>query len=274
MNIVGFFKKQNCLVFLIPLLCSFHQVNSQSINPPTCYGGNRLLKEFIQEEMIYPSQALQAGVEGTVELEFIVKKNGSVTNIRVVRKISKAIDAEAIHIFNKILWHPATEIGIPISYKHSIEIKFKISKYMKICKQRGYDFFEWPYKPIDSSNLVHKMEQIDKYPKPIFKDKEMNFGKFIATELKYPEDAFKGDVSGTVKLRFVVEPNGRISNIEIINAVGGGCTEEAIRVIKKIKWFPGIKDNVAVRTFLPLNLQFDIAKKSVGGSIPSPGQLK
>ncbi len=265
-------KKQNCLFVLILFLFSIHQVNAQSINPPTCYGGNRLLKEFIQEEMIYPSQALQAGVEGTVEIEFIVNKDGSVSDIRVIKRVSKEIDAEAIRIFSKILWYPATEIGIPISFKHSMEIKFKISKYMKVCKFRGYDFFEWPYKPIDSSNVVYERKQTEKYPSPMFKEKNMNFATFIAQELKYPDEAFKGNVQGTVKLRFVVEPSGRISNIEVINAVGGGCTGEAIRVVKMMKWFPGIKDELAVRTFMPLDLEFDIAKKSVGGQIPSQGQ--
>ncbi len=272
MNIVAYFKQQNCLIFLIPLLFSFHHVNSQSINHPTCYGGNRLLKEFIQEEMIYPSKALQAGIEGTVKLEFFVNKGGSVSNIHVINRVSKEIDAEAIRIFSKILWHPATEIGIPIQYEYSMEIKFKISKYMKNCKQRGYDFFELPYKPVDSSNIVYERKQTEKYPSPMFKEKNMNFAKFIAKELKYPDEAFKGNVEGTVKLRFVVEPSGRISNIEVINAVGGGCTGEAIRVIKKLKWHPGIKDNLAVRTIMPLDLHFDIAKRTVGGAIPSPGQ--
>ncbi len=272
MNIVAYFKKLNRLFVLIPFLFSFHQVNSQSINPPSCYGGNRLMKEFIQEEMIYPSQALQAGIEGTVEIEFIVKKDGSVSDIQVIKKVTKEIETEAIRIFNKILWYPATEIGIPISFKHSIQIKFKISKYMKICKIRGYDFFEWPYKPVDESNVVYKRKQTEEYPKPMFKEKNMNFATFIAQELTYPAEAFKGNVQGTVKLRFVVEPSGRISNIEVIKAVGGGCTEEAIRVVKRLKWHPGIKDKLAVRTFMPLDLEFDIAKKSVGGQIPSQGQ--
>lgn len=272
MKLVGYFKKQNCLIILIFFLFVFPQAKSQNINPPACYGGNRLMKAFIQEEMIYPSQALQAGTEGTVELEFMVDQEGSVSDIHVIKKVTKEIDAEAIRIFNKILWYPATEIGIPISYTHSIQIKFKISKYLKTCKQRGYDFFEWPYKPIDESNIVYDRKQTKEYPRPMFKEENMNFATFIANELKYPEEAFKGSVQGTVKLRFVVEPSGRISNIEIINAVGGGCTEEAIRVIKKLKWHPGIKDKLAVRTFMPLDLEFDIARKSVGGQIPSQGQ--
>lgn len=272
MKILEPFLKNNCLVFILILFSPIQNVIAQGINPPSCHGTNRLLKEFINEEMIYPSKALQAGVEGTVQLEFIISKDGTVKELKVTERVSKEINAEAIRIFNKILWYPATDIGIPIDFKHTFEIRFKIKKYLKYCKLRGYEYFEWPYKPVDSSNLVYKRNQTQQSPSPIFKENGMNFSTFIAQELKYPDEAFKGSVQGTVKLRFVVEPSGRISNIEVINAVGGGCTEEAIRVIKKIKWFPGIKDNIAVRTSMPLYLQFDIAKKSVGGFIPSSGQ--
>jgi TonB family protein len=223
--------------------------------------------------MIYPSKALQAGIEGTVILEFIVLKDGHICNLAVIQSVSKELDEEAIRLFDYILWHPATQLGTPVDYLHTFEVKFKISKYLNYCKQRGYDHYDLPYKPVDSSNLVYERTNTDDYPRPVFKEKNMNFGKFIAQELVYPEDAFKGNVSGTVKLMFIVEPTGRISNIEVVNAVGGGCTEEAIRVVKELRWFPGIKDNKAVRTIVPLDLEFDIAKKSVSGTIPSPGQF-
>jgi TonB family protein len=241
--------------------------------PPSCYGSNRLLKAFIHEEMIYPNKALQQNTEGTVILEFIVLKTGHVCNLEVIQSVSDEIDEEAIRLFNHILWHPATQLGTPVDYLYTFEIKFKIGKYLKYCKQRGYEHYELPFKPVDSSNLVYERKDIDDYPRPVFKEKDMNFGRFITKELVYPEDAFKGNVSGIVELLFIVEPTGRISNIEVMNAVGGGCTEEAIRVVKKLRWFPGIKDNKAVRTIMPLDLRFDIAKKSVSGTIPSPGQF-
>lgn len=265
-------KKYIIIFIAIILIFPIQNLLSQT-SPPKCYGPKRLLREFIHEEMIYPSKALKDNTEGTVILEFIVLKNGSVCNLEVTQKVSKEIDEEAIRIFNHILWHPATQLGAPIDYLYKMEIKFKISKYLKYCKQRGYEYYEWPHKPVDSSNLVYQRAQTVDYPRPVFKEKSMNFGKFIAQELVYPSEAFKGNISGIVKLMFVVEPSGRISNIEVTNAVGGGCTEEAISVVKKLKWFPGIKDNKAVRTIMPLNIQFDIAKKTVNGNIPSPGQV-
>ncbi len=81
-------------------------------------------------------------------------------------------------------------------------------------------------------------------------------------------------MSGTVKLKFVIEPSGRISNIEVDKALGGGCTGEAIRVIRLIRWNPAVFNEMAVRSWMCLEIAFDIAKKSVGGSIPTPGQVQ
>ena len=55
--------------------------------------------------------------------------------------------------------------------------------------------------------------------------------------------------------------------------LGGGCTEEAIRVVKKMRWMPGILDKTAVRTCMELEIVFDIAGQTVGGRIPTPGQV-
>lgn len=247
-------------------------LNAQEIDPPTCYGGNKLLREFIKEEMIYPELALKKNIEGTVGLSFIVKPDGNTSDVNIEQSVSPEIDKEAIRIFKKILWNPATELGKPIVYVHSIRIKFNIKKYKKLIKERGYEYFSYPYQPIDTSNHVYKMKEVDNYPKPIFSSTDVNFNTFVAHNLKYPETAFKQNVSGEVKLRFVVEQSGRISNIKIVNTLGGGTTEEAIRVLKLMKWHPGIKKGKAVRTFMEIEIKFNIAHHTVGGTVPIQGR--
>jgi len=258
------------IIFLLSTLCG---LQAQEINPPTCYGGKRLFKEFIKEEMFYPEKALKNNIEGTVELSFIVKPDGAISDLNIEKSVSKELDDEAKRIFRKILWKPATELGKPIAYLHSLEIKFNIKRYNKICKSRGYDQNTYPIQPIDSSNKVYPFIDIDISPKPIFTSQDYNFSNFVGNNLKYPEAAFKQNISGMVKLKFVVEPSGRISNIEVEKSVGGGCTEEAIRVIKLTRWNPGLFNNLAVRTFMCLELTFDLANQTVGGKIPAPGQI-
>jgi len=256
------------ILAIIPVLGS-----GQSITPPQCYSGKRLLKEFIKEELVYPEKALGSKTEGTVEISFVVHKNGSLTDYKISKSVSNELDKEALRICRKILWNPATDIGIPVDFKHHFEIKFDIKRYEKYSKTRGYKEIIYPHQPIDTSCYVYQMVEADIAPKPIYSSKDVNFNNFISNNLEYPEAAFKQNVSGMVKLKFVVETSGRISNIVVEKGVGGGCTEEAIRVVKLIKWNPGIIENYAVRTWMCIEITFDIAKNSVGGSIPTPGQI-
>ncbi len=248
-------------------------LRAQSLTFPKPWGGKRELKEFIKGEMVYPEKALKEKTEGTVELSFVVNKDGSVSDLKIVRSVSPEIDNEALRIFKKILWEPATRIGEPVNYVYSFEIKFDIKKYKKMCKARGYTELSYPFEPVDKSDRIYTLQEVTRTPSPVFSSRDCNFSTFIANNLKYPEAAFKQAVSGVVKLRFVVEPTGRISNIVAEKTVGAGCTEEAIRVVKLLRWNPGVLNTKAVRTFMTIEIAFNVAEKTVKGKIPTPGQV-
>jgi TonB family protein len=269
--------KKRIFIFVLPFcfLISFfnYTLNAQNITQPQPYGGNRLMKEFVREEMVYPEKALKESMEGTVVVSFNVNADGKTGDFKIATSASDELDKEAIRICRYILWYPATDLGRPVAYRHSLEIKFDIKKYENIVKSRGYDKINFPYTPIDTGNIVYKISDISVPPKPVFTSKDFNLSSFISNNLHYPETAFKQNISGLVRLKFVVEPSGRISNLLTEKTVGGGCTEEAIRVVKMIRWYPGIKNDVAVRSWMTLDITFDIAKKSVSGTIPAPGQV-
>ena len=272
-NYNGFLLNKKLPLLLLLLIISLPAV-TQTIIPPEPYGGERLMKQFLQEEMVYPPPAIANGEEGNVDLSFTVGQDGIVSNIVVQKSVSPLVDKEAIRLLKLIQWYPAREIGIAVKANYELRIGFKIKRYEKWVKNRGYDAYSYPIEPVDSSFKVFKREDTDQYPRPVFSSLDLNLSHFISTHLTYPEAAFRANVSGTVHLRFVVEPSGRISNIRVIEGVGGGCTEEAIRVVKMIDWLPGLKDKMAVRTCIPIEITFDISKKTVGGNIPNPGQLQ
>lgn len=235
--------------------------------------GKRLTDDFIREEMVYPESALKNKVEGTVVLQFIVDPKGNVSNLQVIESVSPALDEEAQRIFRKIIWLPGTRLGRNVTTENTFEIRFKVRKYEKICRQRGYDRPAYPHEPVDPGFSIYEKEEVEISPRPVFSSLNRNLGEFVSENMKYPEAAFKQNISGTVELGFVVEPSGRISNIHVVNPVGGGCTEEAIRLAKMIRWHPGIRDDMAVRVFNSLSITFDIAGHSVDGTVPVPGQI-
>ena len=72
--------------------------------------------------------------------------------------------------------------------------------------------------------------------------------EFLAKNTRYPEDAKVTGIQGTVYLYFVVEKDGSISNIKTLRGIGGGCAEEAERVLKSMpKWKPGNQFGKPVR---------------------------
>ncbi|MCK7535289.1 MAG: energy transducer TonB [Marinilabiliales bacterium] len=64
--------------------------------------------------------------------------------------------------------------------------------------------------------------------------------KFLQENIKYPQMARESGIQGTVYVTFVVERNGSVTDVKILRGIGGGCDEEAVRVVKNMpKWEPG-----------------------------------
>jgi len=82
---------------------------------------------------------------------------------------------------------------------------------------------------------------------------------FIAKNIKYPPMARESGIQGRVFVNFVVEPNGSVSNVKVLRGIGGGCDEEAIRVVQEMpKWTPGRQRGKAVRVSFNLPVRFTL----------------
>ena len=82
--------------------------------------------------------------------------------------------------------------------------------------------------------------------------------KYLAKNLKYPAQAVEDGIEGTVYVNFVVKMNGSLADIKILHGIGGGCNEEALRVVKKMPaWNPGYQNgrNVPVRYTLKVDFK-------------------
>ena len=83
------------------------------------------------------------------------------------------------------------------------------------------------------------------------------FAKFITDNLHYPEEAKTKGIEGRVLVQFTVNTDGSIVNVELARGIGGGCDEEALRVVKSMpKWKPAIKDGKPVAGQFSLPIMF------------------
>jgi TonB family protein len=244
-------------------------LRAQINQPPQPFGGSSWVREFICNEMQYPEEAMQNKIQGTVEVVVTVLQDGKTINYRIKEGISPALDEEALRISKLILFRPAIQSGSYIVQDAKIPVKFNIKKYKRNCKQKGFDQYEKYSGPVDTSMAIYPTKSLDRTPKPVFLDPSMSFGKYIAENLKYPETAYTQNISGDVELSFIVETSGRISNLEVINPLGGGCTEEAIHLLKQIYWSPGIHKGKAVRTSLSASISFNLDNNSNHRYLPN-----
>ncbi len=83
--------------------------------------------------------------------------------------------------------------------------------------------------------------------------------KYLAVNIKYPPLAKESGIQGRVFINFVVEPTGAISNVKVLRGIGGGCDEEAVRVVESMpKWKAGMQRGKAVRVSYNLPVKFTL----------------
>jgi len=99
---------------------------------------------------------------------------------------------------------------------------------------------------------------------PAFPGGQDGYRKFLVENIKYPEEAMKKAVTGTVYITFIVEKDGSVTNVKVLRGIGAGCDEEAVRVVKMMpNWIPGEEKGkpVAVQYNLPIKFALETKKK-------------
>lgn len=85
---------------------------------------------------------------------------------------------------------------------------------------------------------------------------------FMKDNLKYPKLAKDDGIEGTVYVVFIINKDGSVSDAEILRGIGGGCDEEALRVVNASpNWNPGKKDGRIVKTRMRLPINYALGKK-------------
>ncbi|TAE39075.1 MAG: energy transducer TonB [Sphingobacteriales bacterium] len=104
----------------------------------------------------------------------------------------------------------------------------------------------------EDSNEVYT--SVETYP--VF---DGDFGQYLGKNLRYPPIASENGIQGKVIVNFIVEKDGSLTDIKIVRGIGGGCDEEAIRVLKKSpKWSPGIQNGRSVRVNYTIPISFKL----------------
>ena len=199
---------------------------------PAYPGGEKALFEYLANNIKYPKKALDNGIDGTVYVQFTIDKDGSVTDVKVLRGIGGGCNEEALRLIKSMPnWTPGTQQDIPVKVKYALPIKFKLN---------GNDAI--------STNTTAS-----------FTGGEVALSEYLANNLKYPKKARKEKTEGTVVVNFVVTINGKIQGATITQSLSKNCDAEALRLVKAMpKWTPATKNGSPAMSAHSLPIKFKL----------------
>ena len=94
---------------------------------PEFPGGVQELLGFLSKTIKYPAEAEKAGKQGRVLATFVVRKDGSISDARIVKSVDPLLDAEALRVINAMpAWIPGTQSGKPVNVKYTVPISFRL----------------------------------------------------------------------------------------------------------------------------------------------------
>jgi TonB family protein len=90
-------------------------------------GGNARLAELLAENLVYPMEARNKGIEGTVKVKVTLDANGTISQTEVFKSVSPELDAAALKAVNALpKWIPALQNGDPTAYKLILPVSFEL----------------------------------------------------------------------------------------------------------------------------------------------------
>ena len=109
-------------------------------------------------------------------------------------------------------------------------------------------------KKVANDKVIEKAEVMPQFP-----GGDQAMMDFVAKNVQYPEEAKEKEISGRVMVGFIVEKDGSISDVKVVKGIGGGCDEEAVRVVKAMpKWKPGKEKGKPVRVSYMMPFTFKL----------------
>ena len=94
---------------------------------PSFPGGQGALMSYLSQNIRYPVVAQENGVQGRVTVSFVVERDGSITDVTVVRSVDPSLDKEAVRVIKSMpKWNPGKQNGSPVRVKYNVPVSFRL----------------------------------------------------------------------------------------------------------------------------------------------------
>lgn len=229
---------------------------------PNPAGGMAGWNKYLSENLRYPEAAQEKGIEGTVIVAFVVNTDGAVSDIEILRGIGGGCDEEVYRIVKgSPNWTPGMAGGKPVRSRMRLPLRFKLAEPAPSGNSANPEFRPVALLPAtdgqdpSQENTEVFFDEQDTPPTPIGGMEAWQ--RHLSENLTYPMSARMKGIQGTVLVSFIVNTDGTVEQVELVRGIGGGCDEEALRIIKiSPRWSPGMIKGKAVRTRMTLPTRF------------------
>jgi TonB family protein len=210
------------------------------------------MMEYVAKNVKYPQEAKDKEIQGRVFVSFVVEKDGSVSTVKVLRGIGGGCDEEAVRVVSSMpKWKPGIKDGKPVRVSYMMPLTFKLTEGQPAKPSKKADANKPDMKP-DKDGVYQIVEEMPQYP-----GGEQAMMDFVSKNVVYPKEAQEKGISGRVFVSFIVEKDGSVNEVEVKKGIGGGCDDEAVRVIKAMpKWKPGKMKGKPVRVSYMMPITF------------------
>ncbi|HOV35290.1 MAG TPA: energy transducer TonB [Dysgonamonadaceae bacterium] len=98
-------------------------------NQPEFPGGQAAMMKFLSENIKYPVIAQENGIQGRVICNFVVERDGSITDVQVVRGVDPSLDKEAVRVIQSMpKWKPGMQRGKPVRVRFTLPVVFRLQQ--------------------------------------------------------------------------------------------------------------------------------------------------
>ena len=228
----------------------FQVVEEQPMFP----GGMEEMMKFLQQNIKYPTEAQEQGKQGRVIVQFVVNKDGSISNDSVVRSVDPLLDAEALRVVRSMPnWKPGKQRGKEVRVRFTLPVSFRLSGGSTDKAQESTKVAQTE-NASSRDEIFQVVEEMPEYPGGM-----SELMKYLSTNMRYPKEAQSKGIQGRVIVQFVVNTDGSITEAKVVKPVDPQLDAEALRVVNTMpNWTPGKQRGKAVRVRYTLPVMFHL----------------
>lgn len=206
-------------------------------------GGMPGLMKYLSANIRYPEAAHKAGTQGRVTVQFVVGKDGSIGDVKVIRGVDPTLDAEAIRVISSMpKWKPGTQKGEPVNVRYTVPVMFRLTPEPV---DKIDEMIVVGYRNPDAPVTGEVYEVADKMPE--FPGGMTGLMQHLSKNIRYPAEAHTNNIQGRVVVSVIINTEGKVTNAKIVQSVAPSLDAEALRVTGTMPdWTPGTKDGKPV----------------------------